>query len=80
MKIYRLSAGDLEKFLHQNKVEVIDCIEGCLLDNLLCCTRRGVILLQEHYINEWSSDYMVYFAPYGSDDDIYQGFEALRAT
>ena len=82
MKQYTLSAGNLDKFLYQNRAEVIDCIEGCLLDNLLCYTRRGILMLKEHYINCWTSDYIVSFVPFkatkGEHDDIFQAFETLK--
>lgn len=84
MKQYTLSAGNLDKFLYQNRAEVIDCIEGCLLDNLLCYTRRGILMIKERALNCWSSDYLVSFVPFnatkGEHDDIFQAFEALRAA
>jgi len=84
MKKYKIAPENLEKFLYQNRAEVIDCIEGCLLDNLLCYTRRGILFLKEHYLNCWSSDYQVFFVPFnatkGEHDDIFQAFEALRTA
>ena len=84
MKQYILSPGNLDKFLYQNRAEVIDCIEGCLLDNLLCYTRRGIMMIREHYLNCYSSDYEVSFVPFkatkGEHDDIFKAFEALRTA
>ena len=84
MKKYKIAPENLEKFLYQNRTEVIDCIEGCLLDNLLCYTRRGILMIKERALNCWSSDYLVSFVPFnatkGEHDDIFQAFEALRAA
>lgn len=52
----------LEKFLHQNAGEVIDIIEGCLIDNLLIATRRGYMALLETYVNCWTSEHTMYFS------------------
>ena len=84
MKEYTISASNLDKFLYQNNAEVIDCIEGTLIDNLLCYTKRGILLLKEHYLNCWSSDYQVFFVPFnatkGEHEDIFDAFEALRTA
>lgn len=49
---------DLQK---EKCIEIIDCLEGSLIDNLLLYnskTRRYFLCL-EHYLNEWSSCYKV---------------------
>ena len=66
MKTMYLSGDALDMFMHQNKGEVIDCVEGSLLDNLLINTKRGTVALYEHYVNCWTSNYEVKFAPYGT--------------
>ena len=54
--------GRLEKLIYQNKGEIIDCVEGCLLDNLLIETKRGYMALIETYVNCWTSCYTLYFS------------------
>ena len=49
--------------LNSNKdIEIIDCSEGCLLDNLLFYNdkTKEFFLCLEHYQNEYSSCYEVY--------------------
>lgn len=76
MKQYYLGSCDYEKFEYQNrdnKKEPCECefaSQGCMLDNFLIYGKRGLLLLQEHYLNCWSSDYLVTFAPYKNKKDI----------
>ena len=62
VKTYKFGAMRYEKWMQQNDGEVIDIVEGCLLDSLMVNTRRGVALLMETYINSNSSNYTLYFA------------------
>lgn len=68
IKSYRY-AGNIDKLLYQNRAEVIDCFEGCLLDSLLCATRRGYMAILETYVNANMSSYTVHFSK--NSDDIY---------
>lgn len=61
MKKYKYTGG-LEKLLYQNRGEIIDCTEGCLIDNLLIETKRGYMALIETYVNCWTSNYTMYFS------------------
>lgn len=61
MKKYKYT-GRLEKLLYQNSGEIIDCIKGCLLDNLLIEAKRGYMALIETYVNCWTSCYTLYFS------------------
>lgn len=64
MKKYRIEKSPLDfvnKLLHQTGGEIIDCIEGCLLDDLLIATRRGYLAIMETYQNANSSIYTMYF-------------------
>lgn len=55
-----LDSTNLEKFLHQNGADIIDCFDGCLLDNLLCVTKNGgTMAIYERYINCWTSGYYI---------------------
>lgn len=62
MKKYKLNPRGLEKFVHQNKAELIDFYEGCLLDNYLYQGKRGIIAIYESYVNPNMSEYLVVFA------------------
>jgi hypothetical protein len=75
-----MTASNLEKFLHQNRANIIDCFEGCLLDNLLCYTKHGGIMaIYERYINCWTSGYYIEFTKDKSEADmIYRDFDILR--
>lgn len=61
MKKYKYT-GRLDKLIYQNKGEIIDCTEGCLLDNLLIETKRGYMALIETYETCWTSYYTLYFS------------------
>ena len=60
MKKYKYY-GQLEKLIKQNKGEILDIIEGSLIDNFLITTKRGYIALIETYMNCWSSYYTLNF-------------------
>ena len=60
---------DLDKWTAQNKAICIDCVEGCLLDNMVYECKRGTAFIFEECANEWSSMYMVYFVPYKEQEN-----------
>ena len=60
---------DLEKWAVQNSAECIDCVEGCLLDNLVYECKRGTAFIFEEYANTWTSMHMVYFIPYKEQEN-----------
>ena len=62
MKTFYINSCDLEKWIFQNKAVVLDCLEGCLLDNLLLECKRGYAAIYEHYLNSNSSNYLVIFS------------------
>lgn len=53
---------NMNKWIHQNKGKCIECIEGCLLDNLLIACKGGTAAVFEKYANSNSSVYEVYFS------------------
>lgn len=57
-----LNTCNLDKFLHQNKAELIDFFYGCLQDNALYSTKGGTMAIYEHYLNCWSSDLLIIFS------------------
>lgn len=61
VRVYTYS-GRLNKFLHQNKADIVDAIDGVLLDSYLLVTARGYMVLKEAYLNPNASNYTVYFS------------------
>lgn len=54
----------MEKWMHQNGASYTGTmVEGCLLDNFVLVCRRGFAAVYEHYLNCWSSNYLVEFEP-----------------
>ena len=58
------------KFMHQIKGEIIDVVEGYLLDSLLVAGKRGYYFMKETYQNSNSSVFTVYFAAYKDVDGV----------
>ena len=59
--------GDISKLIKQNEGEVIDCIEGCLLDDFLVECKRGLMAVLETFETTNSSKYTVYFSKFRSE-------------
>lgn len=56
-KIYSFDYDEFEKY-HE---EVLDCVEGCLIDNYITVNDDGkYFVYQECALNEWSSGYYMY--------------------
>ena len=75
VKTYELGSVDLDKWLYQNGIkendlEYVDVIEGCLVDNYLISCKNGLAMLKEHYLNSWTSDYILSFARYGDKEAV----------
>ena len=71
-----IPARNMNTWLHQNKAETADFREGCLLDNFIVWTKRGVAAIYEHCLNSWSSDYLVEFEP-GDAPNVWERWEAF---
>ena len=56
--------NDMHKWLHQNKAEAIDCVEGCLVDNVVYMCKHGVAFTFEKYLNSCASQHLVRFYRY----------------
>lgn len=74
-----LGADRLEMWIHQNEGIVDDVIEGSLLDNLLVYCKRGVAIIKERYVNEWSSNYHIYFER-GEGNEIFRIWDEIQAA
>ena len=60
MTIYsRLDTEQLESMIDELHGEVIECVDGCLLDNYLYQTDKGTVAVYETYLNCWTSGYLV---------------------
>ena len=70
MKKYDFNAS-LEKWLYQNDGEIVEILEGCLLDSYLIETKRGTAAIMETYATPNSSKYTLYFS---TDDEAAQIF------
>lgn len=79
---FKLGSTDLEKWLHQNRAEVIEAEEGCLLDDLLVITKRGAAAILETYQNPNSSIYTVIFSrnPEEATNEYYNIMEGRRTA
>jgi hypothetical protein len=54
--------------MYQNKAICTgDFIQGCLLDNFLVQCEHGIAAVYEHFLNEWSSCYLVRFGKTDND-------------
>ena len=75
---------DLAKWIKQNAGTIVDCIEGCLLDNLMVDCKRGTAYIFEEYVNANSSRYHAYWIKYGPHSPkfnfVYDMWERLAAT
>lgn len=64
MTRFCIDPKNLEKWMHQNGANYTGTmVEGCLLDNFVLVCKRGYAAVYEHYLNCWSSDYLVEFEP-----------------
>lgn len=70
---FRLDPGkDFEKWFRQNKAEFVgDFVPGCLQDNFVVVTKRGIAAVYENYVNCWTSDYYIEFQP-GAAQDVFR--------
>lgn len=65
MTTFYINPGkNFSKWEKQNAVEYADSVDGCLLDNIVINCKRGVAFCYEHFVNSWTSNYLVKFAPY----------------
>lgn len=61
---FRICSTDMESWIRQNQAEYTGAmVEGCLLNNFVLACNGGFAAVYEHYINEWTSDYLVEFEP-----------------
>lgn len=80
---FRISPANLDMWMHQNEAEHTGAfVEGCLLDNFVLACKRGFAAVYEHYLNCWSSDYLIEFQPGAAKDvwDRWYKFEELAAS
>ena len=67
MKKYNLSYSEFNQLCEQTRGDVVDCVEGCLIDSYIFTFTNSngvdfVVAGFEHYLNEWSSDLTVFIA------------------
>ena len=78
IKSYRMNGYNVEKFIHQNDAEIIDGVDGCLLDDILLYARRGLIAIFETYVNPNLSAYTVHFST--DADEIYRLWDERKTA
>lgn len=62
---FQIGIADMNKWIHQNNAEYTgDFVDGVLADSFMLSCKRGTAAIYEHYVNEWSSNYLVLFVPY----------------
>ncbi len=77
---FLIAPRDLPKWIRQNRAEYTgDFAEGCLLDNFVLSCRRGFAAVYEHYLNCWSSDYLIEFEP-GPAPGVWHGWNEFTRT
>lgn len=63
MTKFYINPVNIDKLMHQNGAECVECVEGCLQDNGLYTTKNGGLMaVYEHYINCWCSDLLIEFS------------------
>lgn len=67
---FNCSDTDLNILAYFGGGECVDCIEGCLLDNVIYACKDGYLALYEYALNSNSSGYKVEYQPYkkGNND------------
>jgi hypothetical protein len=75
--IKNVSLEAVNDLLNGDNVELLEVLEGSLLDNYLiyCHNNGNLVLCTETYLNEWSSCYTVI---YGNYDKVYAKFEKFE--
>lgn len=78
---FRLHPSELEKWMHQNRAEYTgDAVEGCLLNSFVLTCKRGFAAVYEHYLTEWTSDYLVEFQAGDAKDVWKRWFEFVERS
>ena len=67
MRKMEITPRDWDKFVedcqrHGTPVEILDCREEVLLDSFICEIGDLLIFVKDHFLNSWSSDYMLTIA------------------
>lgn len=75
---FRISPENLDMWMHQNEAEYTGAfVEGSLLNNFVLACKRGFAAVYEHYLNCWSSDYLIEFQP-GAAQDVWKNWYNLE--
>lgn len=74
MRKMEISPREWDKFVadceaHGKVVEIVDCREEVLLDSFICEIGELTIFVKDHFLNSWSSDYMLTIARTPRDKD-----------
>ena len=62
MTQFRLKdANALQMWIKQNRAEIIDAADGCLIDNLVYACKHGTAFFMESYLNPNASEHVITF-------------------
>lgn len=64
MKVTQFYINDEDTFrmwLYQNQADLVESVDGNLLDNYAVQTKNGYAMIYEHPTTEWTSNYRVEF-------------------
>lgn len=59
----------IDEIIENENMEVVECVDGCLIDNLLVFNQGMTVVFYEKYVNCWTSRYLVKQAT--TQDDSY---------
>ena len=75
MKTFKYN-GTIEELLTDVQGEIIEVIEGCLIDNYLISTGGCMFCVIESYVNCWTSNYTVFSSNIDKDiEDYWENFK-----
>lgn len=70
MTRFYLAPDQFDKWVYQNEGEYATCVEGVLQDSVVVAAKRGWAMIYEHYVNKWTSNFYVEFAPYKNKSEV----------
>lgn len=69
----------MKEVTNEKGAEIIDCYDGCLIDNLLVATDSGCYFFKESYVNCYESNYQVFFFRNNETDKAFDLFYKCQA-
>ena len=80
MVVYNMSQKELDHMIDRLHLEYMDVVSGCMLDNLMLSSPTLLVLVNEKYLNCWSSCYHVSISESVNDDiQLWNEWEELQS-